>query len=259
MKKKQIFISYSSKDKELVDQIVKKLEDLPVVLWRAPESITPGNNYAREIPQAIRESMVFLLMLSRNSQQSIWVEKEIDSAVSERVHIIPLQLDDEPLSDVYRFYLNNVQTLYYMDSPKDALERVRQQIRRVVELQSQEGSASSADNDKKSEKQNYKENRKEMKRKERMRKGNAFRLNKIPVTCEACGSEHLVLTSLGRYTCKKCKFENYDEYSKIRNYLTKVGSASVIQVVKDTGVSRECVEGYLQESVGPSYTEGDTE
>ena len=85
--KKTVFISYSSKDREFVKQLVQTLKAMGIVCWVAPEMIPAGSSYAREIPKAIRECEVFLLLLSKTSQDSIWVEKETDSAISNRKNI----------------------------------------------------------------------------------------------------------------------------------------------------------------------------
>lgn len=102
--RKSVFISYSSKDRAFVDRIVRKLEEMGIYCWQAPEHIPAGSSYAKEIPKAIRECEVFLLFLSERSQDSIWVEKETDSAISERKNIIPFQIDDAPLNETFRFY-----------------------------------------------------------------------------------------------------------------------------------------------------------
>ena len=282
---KQIFISYSSKDKILVEDILHKLEDLQIHIWKAPECIRPGYNYAREIPRAIRESALFLLFVSAASQNSIWVEKEVDTAVSSRVRIIPVQIDDTLLSDMYLFYLNNVQMISYQKSPENAIYELRQQIRDVI-LEGLQESLTEPDNsvsgndsqksigasasEKKLEKEDNKAGRKEDNkagRKEesgwkknievvgeshakissRLIKTNELRKNKIPLYCEACGCSDLNHISLGIYVCTKCGHENYDDYTKIRNYMKAAGPSTVFEISRQTGVSRDRINAYFKE------------
>ena len=73
---KTVFISYSSKDGQFVQNLATCLKELNITYFKAPETIPVGSNYAREIPRAIKECGVFLLVLSKNSQDSIWVEKD---------------------------------------------------------------------------------------------------------------------------------------------------------------------------------------
>lgn len=129
---KPIFISYSSKDIQFVEIIVKELEKIGAPYWKAPEMIAAGSSYAKEIPQAIRECSMFLLVLSPNSQESIWVEKETDSAICNRKMIIPFQIKGARLNDTFRFYLNNVQMISYADRKQNAFEELKQQIYQVM-------------------------------------------------------------------------------------------------------------------------------
>ena len=108
------------------------LDKMGISYWIAPDMIPAGSNYAREIPGAIQCCEVFLLVLSKNSQQSIWVEKEIDSAINYRKTIVPFQIDDEPLTDMFRVHLNNVQTIYCVNRPKDAIEELKQRLRSLI-------------------------------------------------------------------------------------------------------------------------------
>ena len=110
---KSVFISYSSKNRELVHKIVRVLEHIGVSYWKAPDMIPVGSNYAREIPRAIRECDLFLLILSKESQESVWVEKEVDSAICYKKNIVPFKIDDTPMNDTFSFYLNNVQMIPY--------------------------------------------------------------------------------------------------------------------------------------------------
>ena len=70
-----VFISYSSKNNTEVCEITKMFDKYGISYWKAPEMISAGSNYAREIPRVITECPVFLLVISNDSQQSVWVEK----------------------------------------------------------------------------------------------------------------------------------------------------------------------------------------
>lgn len=129
---KPIFISYSSKDGEYVSKIINELERIGAPYWKAPEMIPAGSSYAKEIPPAIRSCSLFLLVLSPDSQNSIWVEKEIDSAICSRKMIIPLQIRTVRLNDTFQFYLNNVQMVSCVDSEKRAFDELRRQIYQVM-------------------------------------------------------------------------------------------------------------------------------
>ena len=70
------FISHCSKDIQIVDQIVNILKSCNIPYWKAPEMIPSGSNYAREIPNALKNCGIFLFVVSEAAQNSIWVEKD---------------------------------------------------------------------------------------------------------------------------------------------------------------------------------------
>ena len=120
-----VFISYSSRDSEFVKRIIKQLDQIGVSYWKAPEMIPAGSSYAREIPKAIQQCSLFLLVLSPTSQDSIWVEKEIDNAICNRKTIIPFEIREVVLNDTFRFYLNNVQMISFAHNPEGAFDDLR--------------------------------------------------------------------------------------------------------------------------------------
>lgn len=104
-----VFISYSSKDSAITETIRDFLEAKGIGCWMAPGSIPNGSNYTREIPKAIRECRVFVLILSDNAQKSIFVPKELDLAVKHEKKIMPFVLENVQLSDEFDFLLTQVQ------------------------------------------------------------------------------------------------------------------------------------------------------
>ena len=72
-----VFISYSTKDRDGARQVREFLESEGIKCWMAPRDIPPGSNYAYVIERAISNCAVFLLLVSRDSAQSVWVNKEV--------------------------------------------------------------------------------------------------------------------------------------------------------------------------------------
>lgn len=48
----EVFISYSSKEKEIADLVRETLENNGISCWMAPESIPASSGYAAEITEA---------------------------------------------------------------------------------------------------------------------------------------------------------------------------------------------------------------
>lgn len=110
------FISYSTRDFVLVKGLRDRLEAAGQRCWMAPFSIPPGTNYAYMIEMAIKHAERFVLILSRDAVNSIWVGKELLRAISrfqqehpEKLRVFwsngSFGLDDTPLA----FLLNDVQ------------------------------------------------------------------------------------------------------------------------------------------------------
>lgn len=246
MSEKTVFVSYSSKDRRFVNEIVSELETMGICCWKAPENIPAGSSYAREIPKAIANCEVFLLMLSKTSQDSIWVEKETDNAITNRRNMIPFVLDDAPLNDAFRFYLNNVQMISYYEDPKWAMEELKKQLASLVDLKAKdikEGTASVLPVKKTEQKATGQKSGLST----NWQQSNALRVNRIPMECQYCGSKQLENVTLGTYRCSECGKDNFDDFQTIRNYLNQAGSASVLSIEKNTGVPRKIINHFFRE------------
>lgn len=232
---KSVFISYSSRDRMYVDKLKKMLDKMDISYWVAPEMIPAGSSYAREIPVAIQGCDIFLLVLTKESQKSIWVEKELDSAINARKVIVPFQMEEMVYTDIFRFYLNNVQTILAYQNPKEGIQRLKDVLVKIL---------AGGDNS------NYKipGNSSVTGQGEQVRRNlyNTLNYNQIPIYCEECQGD-LTQISLGIYKCRKCGKDNYDSFQKVRNYLRRRGAASAVEIERDTGVPRKTVEHFLKE------------
>jgi DNA (cytosine-5)-methyltransferase 1 len=93
------FISYSSKDLELAQRIYVDLKAKGVHCWFAPEDLKIGERYRVRIDDEIRAYDKLLLVLSKSSVSSTWVEKEVNTALereAEQGHtmLFPVRLDN---------------------------------------------------------------------------------------------------------------------------------------------------------------------
>lgn len=132
--KHDVFISYSSKDKEVAFAICKMLEDSNLQCWIAPRNVIGGKSYAREIIEAINSSTVVLFVFSENSNKSEHVENEIDNAFSAGKVIIPFRISNASISPELKYYLNKKHWVDGIPSPfehfSDLLEAIRNNIPR---------------------------------------------------------------------------------------------------------------------------------
>lgn len=104
-----VFISYSTKNQEHAEAIRYLLKQEGIQTWMAPYNIPAGKKYAGVINDAIENCSCVLLMLSEYSQESIWVGKEIERAVTYRKPIVSMHLDESQLSSDFKLYLSDRQ------------------------------------------------------------------------------------------------------------------------------------------------------
>jgi hypothetical protein len=111
-----VFVSYSRKDSQTVDQIVARLEQDTFNAWIDREEIHGGDLWREEIVEAIDTAYAFVLMLSPASVTSDNVRKEVDLAEGATKALIPVLLASVKLPSRLRYQLAGIQWIeYYRD------------------------------------------------------------------------------------------------------------------------------------------------
>ncbi len=90
--KPKVFISYSRKDIHFARRLAGDLEQAGFDVWWDISDLKGGDDWVRFIPAAITSSQYFVVLLSPNSVQSEWVEKEYSYAIRLRKKIIPAMI-----------------------------------------------------------------------------------------------------------------------------------------------------------------------
>ena len=126
-----VFISYSHKDANAADAVCSVLEQKGIRCWMAPRDITPGVPFAEAIIDGIKGSKVFILVYSSNSNQSAQVIKEVDRAVHHGLAIIPLRLEDVPMTKQLEYYVSDV---HWLDALTPPLEKHINRLGNVVQM-----------------------------------------------------------------------------------------------------------------------------
>src|SRR5262247_3447379 len=93
------FISYSAKNQGFADRLYADLLAKGVRCWLASEDLKIGDKIRLGIDESIRKNDKLLLILSKHSVVSDWVEKEVESAFEmernqKRTVLVPIRLDD---------------------------------------------------------------------------------------------------------------------------------------------------------------------
>ena len=118
-----IFISYSRKDTQIVDQFVRSLTDAGYRVWIDRKGIYSGDQFKAKIVRAIKDSAIVLYFSSVNSNASEWTVKEISYSLKKGKTIIPIKLDDAEYEDSIDFDLINIDFIQYApSSPVSTIE-----------------------------------------------------------------------------------------------------------------------------------------
>lgn len=90
----KVFISYSTKDLEIINPflvLIKGIKDLDYYFY--PETNNPGEDKKKDILLNIRNSNSLLLFHSKNSEDSVFVQHEVGSAIGLGKKVIIALLD----------------------------------------------------------------------------------------------------------------------------------------------------------------------
>lgn len=101
-----VFISYSSQNRDAAQAICHVLEQNEIRCWIAPRDIPGGSQYGDVIESAIKSSKVIVVLFSETAATSPWVSGELNVAFEEQKTIIPFRLDQTPLKGQNRVMLN---------------------------------------------------------------------------------------------------------------------------------------------------------
>lgn len=115
----EVFISFSTKDKPTADAVCAVLEARGIRCWMAPRDVLPGVDWGEAIIDAINETAIMVLVLSRNANESVQLKREVERAVHKGTIIIPFRIEDVPLSKALEYHIS---TTHWLDALTPPLE-----------------------------------------------------------------------------------------------------------------------------------------
>ena len=136
-----IFVSYSSRDRDRVRPLVEVLEAQGWSVWWDREIVT-GTDFSRSIEAAIEEARCVLVVWSRDSVGSHWVREE--AAVGrDRGALFPVALDDVELPMGFRSFQAVSLAGWSGGQPNEAVRKLVVDLREQLEGSGEEPSTSS--------------------------------------------------------------------------------------------------------------------
>ena len=88
------FISHSSSDRKKAEEICDSLEARGFRCWMAPRDVRPGQEYGAEIIRGIEASRCLVLVLSQAANESTFVQREVERAVSKEMPVFPIRIEE---------------------------------------------------------------------------------------------------------------------------------------------------------------------
>lgn len=91
---RKVFISYSSKDKEIAGDLKRLFEEYEIITcFIAHDDIMPGSEWEREILTNLESSDFFMPLQTENLKASYWCQQEAGFALSKGIKVVPLKPD----------------------------------------------------------------------------------------------------------------------------------------------------------------------
>lgn len=89
-----VFLSYSTADRALAEDLSRRLESKGVPIWIAPRDIPPGSDYSEAIEDALETSSAVVALVSAGANASRHVKAEIEIAFSRGKPLFPVRFED---------------------------------------------------------------------------------------------------------------------------------------------------------------------
>lgn len=115
-----LFISYSSRDKQTADAVCHALETAGIRCWIAPRDVMPGRDWDDEIVRGIDDSQMMVLIFSAKSNDSKHVKRELHRAVKREIPIIPFRIEPVEPEGGLGFFLDQVHWLDALTPPLES-------------------------------------------------------------------------------------------------------------------------------------------
>jgi len=129
----EVFISYSSKDRQFATALKQHLTDLGVSCWIDQEGIGAGEDWTNKIGEALRQVYVLVLVYSSNSINSDNVQDELAMAAKRKLAIVPVRIEDIEPSAFFEMRLARYNWIDIFDMQQSRLKEIAESIKMRVD------------------------------------------------------------------------------------------------------------------------------
>ena len=133
----KVFVSHTTEDADLARRVGKALEDAGFDVWDAARDVLPGDNWALEAGQALRDADAMVVLLTPAGVRSPFVRADLEYALGEKTfkgRLIPLivgtpqEITDEELP----WILKRLHTVRLERGDEEGLRRVASLLREAA-------------------------------------------------------------------------------------------------------------------------------
>ena len=130
-----VYICYDEKDVETAKDVCAELENDGLDCW-VKNRDAGVKDIVTEIMDAIKRNKVMVLLYSKNSKNSNYVNNEVNRAFSQKKPILVFQIDDSKLEGSLEFFLRNKPWIKAYPNPEDKFDELVEDTRKLVKSQS---------------------------------------------------------------------------------------------------------------------------
>jgi hypothetical protein len=105
------FLSHAKTDEKKAREIAAALEERGFKCWIAPRDVRPGHGYGDEILRGIEKSRAFILVLSKASNGSAFVAREVERAVSKGKAVYAIRVENVQPSPSLELFISGTQRI----------------------------------------------------------------------------------------------------------------------------------------------------
>ena len=119
-----VFISYSSRNSKIANELVAMLEMNKIKCWIAPRDIIPGEVYPEAIMRGLNMSAVTLFIASERSMSSRWCKNEVEVSFKLNHSVVPIRIDSSSIPQDIVLQLATVQWVDVFPDPVEHFDEI---------------------------------------------------------------------------------------------------------------------------------------
>ena len=128
-----VFVSYSSKDKNVANAMVHFLEEQKIRCWIAPRDIPGGSDYPDAIARALKNVAAVVFICSENSLKSIWCKKEVERALNYNKNIFPFKIEETELTSGWDILISLEHWIDAIPDPEEKFGKIAADLRKFLD------------------------------------------------------------------------------------------------------------------------------